>query len=117
MNINDSGLEDAIQTTEGVVQQSTPEHDEATPVETGGSAGHSGNSPKPPTEKISDVKESNHLPEVDRSRIQIPGNRRKHRHHGRKRIRKQYTELDEDEASIYQPTYVGSLDAADQFLN
>lgn len=105
MNFDDSGLEDAIQTTDDVVRQSIPKHDEKIPVETGDSVGHREDSPKLPTEKISNVKESHHPPDVDRRRSQVPGKRRKHRHHGHRRTHKQYNELDEDETSIYQPTY------------
>lgn len=93
--MNDIGLEDTIQTTEDVVEQSIPKHDVATQVETGKSAGDSNNSPQPLTEKVP--------PELDRNQSQIPGKRRKH--HGHKRTRKQYDEQDEDESSIYQPTY------------
>ena len=93
--MNDIGLEDAIQITEDVVEKSIPKHDEAAPVETEENASHRDNSPKPLIEKG--------LPELDKSRSQIPGKRRKHR--GHKRTRKQYDEQDEEESSIYQPTY------------
>ena len=92
--MNDMGLEGEIQTAEDVVQQSIPKHDEATPVATGENTSHSDNPPKTQTEKM-----------PDRSQFQIPGKRRKHRHHGHKRAPKQYDELDEDESSLYQPTY------------
>jgi len=88
--MNDVDLKSEVQTAEDVVQKSISKQDEATPVATGESTSHSDKSPKIRTEEMSD---------------QIPGKRRKHRHHGHKRAHKQYDELDEDESSLYQPTY------------
>ncbi|KIM36518.1 hypothetical protein M413DRAFT_31571 [Hebeloma cylindrosporum] len=94
--MNDLGLEDAGQATEGVVDQSIPKHDGAPTV----TQEH-----KSQNETHDHAHDSPNLAEKippDKSRIQFPGKRRKHRHHGHKK--QNYDEQDEEESSIYQPT-------------
>jgi hypothetical protein len=99
--MNGLGIEGVIQGSDGGVKRSIPKHHGATVEE---STGNQENSLKPITGKREDGSQNDISPELAWNPTQIPGEKKRHRHHGHKRTHETYDEQDEDQSSIHQPT-------------